>query len=339
MKNKTITIVVIMLISIIMFPLTVKAKELDLTIYTSETLQETFTKENITGDLTNYQDTEDKATIYIFRKDGCLNCKNFYKYIANTLLVNYADKIRVISYEVGNNQLNNSLRIKVQSFLREEANVTPYIVIGEKTFSGYINDSKQREIETAIINLYNSPNKYDVLKDMKDNKKEFSDLNSGIIINSLKALNKNHILKATITNRNEAIDEFDNIISYDIKVMDDQNNIVPLTNGNFTINIPINKKYDIYKVISINSNGTTSEINNVEYKDGCVVFNTNSLSEYIIYGKNITENNSSTTVNNSTNEKNPNTLDSIQAYIIVLIIGSIILISSTIILKKKTNKI
>lgn len=339
MKNKKILIVIILLMATMILPLNINAEELDLTIYASETLQETFAEENITGDFTNYQDTEDRATIYVFRQDRCLNCKNFYNYVATTLLANYSDKFRVISYEVRNNQLNNNLRMKVQKFLGEDVNITPYIIIGEKTFSGHIDSTKQREIESAIISLYNNTNKYDVLKDMKDNKKEFSDLTSGIIINSLKALNKNHTLKTTATNRNDlSIPDFNNIISYDIKVMDDQNNLVSLANGNFTIKIPINQSYDIYKVVSIDNSGATTEINQVEYKNGYVVFNTTNLSEYIVYGKNNKPVDSINETNNKVNEKNPNTLDNIQTNILILIVGSISLISSIIILNRKTIK-
>jgi len=342
MKKKICLIGLLLLIATITLPITTKAKDLDLTIYTAETLQETLTKENITGDFTNYQATDDKATIYVFRQDGCLNCKNFYNFVANTLLVNHADKFRVISYEVKNNQLNNNLRIQVQDFMGEEVNVTPYIIIGEKTFSGHIDAAKQKEIEAAILALYNDANKYDVLKDMKDNKKEFSDATNKIIVTTSKALNKNNSLKTINTNHQDlTIANFNYITSYDIKIVDDKNNIVPSNTGTFTIKIPVTQKFDMYKVVSLDTNGTTTDINNVSYKDGYIIFTTTNLLEYVVYGKNNTSNDTTnetvTEISNQINEENPNTLDNIQLYVLILILGSITLVSSSIILKKKIN--
>ena len=229
MTKKMRIVGLMLLMATFLLPTIVKAQDLDLTIYSDETLQETLTEENITGDFTNYQDTDDRATIYVFRQDGCLNCKNFYQYVADTLLVNYADKFRVISYEVGNNQLNNTLRMKVQDFIGEEATITPYIVIGEKTFSGFIDAEKQSQIEDAILALYNSANKYDVLEDMKNNKKDFNDVSSGIFIRTEKALSKDYSLRIINTNtKDSTITDFNHIASYDMKILDKQNNMSKL---------------------------------------------------------------------------------------------------------------
>ncbi len=343
MTKKMRIVGLMLLMATFLLPTIVKAQDLDLTIYSDETLQETLTEENITGDFTNYQDTDDRATIYVFRQDGCLNCKNFYQYVADTLLVNYADKFRVISYEVRNNQLNNTLRMKVQDFIGEEATITPYIIIGEKTFSGFIDAEKQSQIEDAILALYNSANKYDVLEDMKNNKKDFNDVSSGIFIRTEKALSKDYSLRIINTNtKDSTITDFNHIASYDMKILDKQNNITQINNNKITVRIPIAQSYDLYKVVEIDNNGNSIEINNIEYKDGYIIFETNDLKEYLIYGKNnatdqTPNENTPDQTGNQVTENNPNTLDNVQIYVLMFLVGSIIFVSSTYLLKHKKN--
>lgn len=83
----------------------------DLSKYASETLSETFAAENISYDFasSNYRDTNDVTTIYVFRKDGCKNCENFYNFIKNNLLPAHGDKFRVVSYELSQNNRNFTL--------------------------------------------------------------------------------------------------------------------------------------------------------------------------------------------------------------------------------------
>lgn len=79
MKNKLSFIILTVMITFFILSINVYAADLNLALYTSETLEETLISENITGyDLTNYdQNDTNRVTIYVFRKNGCLNCKNF----------------------------------------------------------------------------------------------------------------------------------------------------------------------------------------------------------------------------------------------------------------------
>ena len=71
-----------------------------------------------------------------------------------------------------------------------------------------------------------------------------------------------------------------------MKILDKQNNITQINNNKITVRIPIAQSYDLYKVVEIDNNGNSIEINNIEYKDGYIIFETNDLKEYLIYGKN-----------------------------------------------------
>ena len=83
---------------------------IDMSQYPSETLEEAFQADNInyTFDGSGYDDTDtaNKTIIYVFRKDGCSNCKKFLQFIASDLLPNYANKFVVKSFEVSNNPIN-----------------------------------------------------------------------------------------------------------------------------------------------------------------------------------------------------------------------------------------
>ena len=59
---------------------------------------------------------------------------------------------------------------EVASYLGEEASGVPFIVIGDKSFSGYAK-SMNSELESAIDSLYNSQDKYDVLKEKESHPK------------------------------------------------------------------------------------------------------------------------------------------------------------------------
>lgn len=333
MKKSIYFIGLAILISIFMIPTGVLAEDLDLSIYHSETLQEAFQKENITYDFSNYQETSDMVPIYLFRLDGCGNCKGFLNFVANDLLVNHSEKFKIISYEMRNDPINIGLRTKVQNFLGESVDVTPYIIIGDKTFSGYIDSTKQTQIKEAIISLYNSNDKYDVFEDMQDNKKVFSD--AGITFTSKKGIDKNYTLKASAIDKSNVKldDEYNYVTAYDITMYNGAT-VVPMSNGSFEIRIPVSTKYDMYKVGYIN-NGNIDEVLDATYDNGYVVFTTTHLSEYAVYGMNHKDINASVTTGNTVSEKNPNTLDNIQIYEFLLGLGLVSFAGSLLVLKKK----
>ncbi len=333
MKKNIIFMFLILFVSVILIPTSTFAAGLDLTGTTSETLQEAFDAEGITNyDLSNYSETGDKVPIYLFRKDGCVNCKNFLTYIKDVLLPQYGDKFKIVSYELSSNQSNFNLLNKVATFFNQASTTyaTPYVVVGSKTFSGaiYHNDTMRNEIEKTIQSNTN----YDVIDEMMNgnqninNNKIFTD--NDVTFTSDSPLNSGYTLKVSAVDlKNIPLDQFNYIVAYDIS-MYNGGTIVPLNNGSFQIKLPVSEKYDTYKVAYVD-NGSIIETLDSTYENGYVTFTTSHLSEYAVYGMN-----NSVNSNDVVNEKNPNTLDGIQKNIIMLILGSLTLFGSTLLYKK-----
>ena len=109
MKKYTV-LFLLLLVSIFVIPSHVFAKDFTLIGTTSETISEAFDAEGIVDyDLSNYSETDDKVPIILFRKNGCINCKNFLIYLKEVLLPKYGDKFKLVSYELSSNQSNYNL--------------------------------------------------------------------------------------------------------------------------------------------------------------------------------------------------------------------------------------
>lgn len=370
--KKTINIIfLIILITAFILPSKVYSAVLDLDKYTSENLVDTFAKEGVTNpNLTKYnQPNSKRVNIYIFRKDGCVNCKNLYTYyLANKLLDSHGDKIKITTYEIGTNTINLELLSAAKTLLNEQAAFysTPTIFIGNKTFSGDLASSdpsvpqKQAQIEQAIDNLYNSSNRYDILEELAG-KKTFTDSSANITLISDTRLDKKYTLKATVVDNKNVVfgENYHYLTSYDISMYDENNIVVPLTSGSYKIRIPINANYDSYKVGYI-KDGKIQEELNATYINNYIEFTTTHLSEYAIYGinhKKPDENSNVDKIENSNvsqdqsdessqkikatkenrNEPNPQTFDNLSLYIILLGLGIITSIGSCFILRKKEN--
>ena len=150
-------------------------------VYTSLNLDEALTQEKIEHDFSNYKETEDQITIYLFRGNGCGYCRKFLTFL-NSIIDEYGKYFKVVSYETWYNRDNSKLLSKVSNFLDEPANGVPYIIIGDQVFGGY-NESYDDAIKEAIKNLYDqkSKDRYDVFKEMAKAEKA-SQINYFIII-------------------------------------------------------------------------------------------------------------------------------------------------------------
>lgn len=344
MKKKSLFWVLLFMVSVLMIPNCVSAAGLDLSAYTSESLSDAFADEAITDvDFGSYSDEGDKVVIYLFRGEGCLNCINFLNYVKNTLIPKYGEQFKIVSYKfadkvedrlVSNSYIN--LLDKTLTFLNQKPsnNVypTPYIVIGDKTFSEAIDSAKKSQIEAMI----QSNTRYNVLEEMEKGTSNVNDNKiftaEGITFTTNSALSSNHTLKVLpIDAKDIKLGDFNYIAAYDI-TMCNEATIVPMSNGSFEIRIPVSTRYDMYKVGYINNGNVVEEID-ATYDNGYVVFTTTHLSKYAVYGKNKSINASE--VSQVEKEKNPETLDNVEIYGIMLILGCITLIGSTVFYRKK----
>lgn len=132
--------------------------------YQSTNLEQTFKDEGIEYDLSNYKETDDQITIYLFRGKGCGFCNKFLNFL-NSISGEYGKYFKLESYEVWNNPNNSKLLEDIGEFLDEDVRGVPFIIIGDQIFPGYA-EHMNDQIKAAIVNLYNSEDRYDVIEEM-----------------------------------------------------------------------------------------------------------------------------------------------------------------------------
>lgn len=156
-----------LLVCLTILPLTISASEKK---YETMNLKEVLTAEEIEHNLSNYKETDDQITIYLFRGDGCGYCKSFLTYL-NSIVDEYGKYFKLVSYEVWTNAENAELMQSAAEILGDQANGVPYIVIGDQSFLGYSSNYNEA-IESAIMDLYESDDRYDILEEVEKKAKE-----------------------------------------------------------------------------------------------------------------------------------------------------------------------
>ena len=153
--------------------------------YNTLNLKEALEKEqiDIAFDESKYKDSDDKITIYLFRGDGCGFCRKFLTFL-NGITDEYGKYFELESYEIISDSKNSSLMTKVGNFMGDNVTGVPYIVIGDKTFAGY-DPVYDEDIKSAIKELYDSKERYDVFEEMeKANKPATVDITPIILYNA-----------------------------------------------------------------------------------------------------------------------------------------------------------
>lgn len=105
-----------------------------------------------------------KVNVYLFRGDGCPHCQEAEEWFDELKKdEEYSKYYELVDYEVWYNEDNASLMEKVAKDLGTEANGVPFIVVGEKYFSGFSQDMA-KDIKAAIKDQYNNKDYKDVVK-------------------------------------------------------------------------------------------------------------------------------------------------------------------------------
>lgn len=112
---------------------------------------------------------EKKATIYMFRGQGCAYCRKFLNFL-NSISEEYGKYFELVSFEVWNDADNKELMDKVASVTGVEAGGVPYIIIGDRVFGGYA-ESYDDAIKAKIKEQYEDPS-YDVFEELKKKESE-----------------------------------------------------------------------------------------------------------------------------------------------------------------------
>ena len=109
---------------------------------------------------------EDKINIYLFKGDGCPHCADAEDYF-NSLSEEEKDKFHLIKYEVWYNETNKKLMDQVAEKLEETVTGVPYIVVGEKTFSGF-NEEIGEEIMNFVNEMYEGDSREDIVSSIAE---------------------------------------------------------------------------------------------------------------------------------------------------------------------------
>ena len=107
----------------------------------------------------------DKYNIYLFYGDGCPHCAEEEEFLDSYLGV--YDNVELVKYEVWNSAENRELLVKVQDELNNHASGVPYLVIGDKVISGYLEGTTDKRIKSNIKKYVSTKKPVDVIKSIE----------------------------------------------------------------------------------------------------------------------------------------------------------------------------
>lgn len=163
--KKVLKLFLVCILVALLFPLVSKAETINLKEYNTKNFKETLAAESLEEAFTNYEESDDQITIYLFRGQGCGYCRAYLNFM-NSITEEYGKYFKMVSFEVWNDSKNSKLMNNVSDFLGEPAGGVPYIIIGDKVFGGYT-AGYDEAIKEAIVNEYNKSNKerYNLLEE------------------------------------------------------------------------------------------------------------------------------------------------------------------------------
>ncbi len=136
------------------------------------------------ADLSNYKEDKNKVNVYLFRGSSCGHCLDAVVYFSS-IVGEFGQYFNLKSYEVWANSDNSDLMQKVANKLDDEVNGVPYIVIGNKSWSGFT-ESYGDEMKEVIKEQYDkdSKDRYDVMNklDSKEDSSVAGDVIAVIVI-------------------------------------------------------------------------------------------------------------------------------------------------------------
>ena len=123
---------------------------------------------NIEADI---KPSSDKLNIYVFWGDGCPHCKHLASFFGEKKS-EIGDKINLYSFEVWNDKNNLAFLKSFGKFLGETPKGVPYLIIGNKTYSGFSDsdDVTKQEIINLIKTEAKKSNKIDKYQEYKKTK-------------------------------------------------------------------------------------------------------------------------------------------------------------------------
>lgn len=107
---------------------------------------------------------DNKVNVYFFRGEGCSHCAEAEEFF-DSIEKEYGQYFNLVDYETWYNSDNASLLEKVAEARGEDVQGVPYIIIGDKSWSGYSSDFDD-DIKSAIKSVYDtsSDQRYDIMQ-------------------------------------------------------------------------------------------------------------------------------------------------------------------------------
>ena len=186
------SIILLLIMGALLIP--VKAYAYSIEDYNITNLEEALTEEEIEHNLSKYKENDKQAVIYLFRGKGCHFCQNFLTYL-NSIVDEYGDKFKVVSFEVWNDPTNASLLEATAEYFDEKEYGVPFIVIGGKYFPGYA-EAYNKDIISAIEKEYDASEKYDLIEALNNAPTEDENTASGTSSNTAAIIICNFIFTA-----------------------------------------------------------------------------------------------------------------------------------------------
>ncbi len=126
-----------------------------------------------------------EVKVYFFRGEGCAHCAEAEEWF-DSIEEEMGDKFEIVDYETWNNPDNAELMSRVAKVRGEEDSATgvPYIIIGDQSWVGFIEDYSVEMID-KINEVYDQDvaERYDVMTFLEENegKEEESSTSSDIL--------------------------------------------------------------------------------------------------------------------------------------------------------------
>lgn len=166
--------IVILLALLMILPLGVSAKTINLNEYNTTDLKQALLQEGIEPSFDKLKENDKQVTIYLFRGNGCPHCIEFLEFL-NKIYAGEGDKFKVVSFAVSfgtyRDEKNDSLQTEVARFegIENPDRVgVPLIIIGDQYFSGFAEKSHGDAVLSAINSEYKKDvdDRYDVFVEM-----------------------------------------------------------------------------------------------------------------------------------------------------------------------------
>lgn len=160
---------VILFVAVLLLPMTVFAVDEEVVAENPEATETTGTEDS------------KEVNLYFFRGEGCPHCEEAEQWF-QSIEEEYGSYFKVVDYETWYNEDNAALMQKVAEARGETAEGVPYIIVGDKSWSGFT-ESYEQEILDQITSVYaqDVSERYDIMKylDGSAPKKDAKDADKG----------------------------------------------------------------------------------------------------------------------------------------------------------------